>query len=160
MNVLSYYADTMDVMLITYLISGIIGIGIGCVFGFITKTINEANGYYGGFAWGFWLGVIGIIIVACRQPNPYAYQSQKSIIKKEPTDQIPPEGGWKCSCGRVHAKYVSSCPCGKSKSDAIGGKGNREKANIEALKEYKALLDQGVITQEEFDRKKQEILSR
>ena len=26
-------------------------------------------------------------------------------------------GGWKCSCGRINARNVSSCTCGKSKSD-------------------------------------------
>jgi hypothetical protein len=29
-------------------------------------------------------------------------------------------GGWKCSCGRVNADYVSTCACGVSKSDIVG----------------------------------------
>ena len=31
--------------------------------------------------------------------------------------QLLASGGWKCSCGRVNADYVSSCACGKSKHD-------------------------------------------
>lgn len=30
----------------------------------------------------------------------------------------PSAGEWKCSCGKVHPKYVSSCSCGKSRSEA------------------------------------------
>jgi hypothetical protein len=28
-------------------------------------------------------------------------------------------GGWKCSCGRVNAAYVSSCVCGKGKHEKV-----------------------------------------
>ena len=34
-----------------------------------------------------------------------------------------------------------------------------EKKNIEKLKEYKKLLDDGLITQEEYDKKKQQLLN-
>ena len=33
-----------------------------------------------------------------------------------------------------------------------------EKQNLEKLKEYKKLLDDGIITQEDFDKKKQQLL--
>ena len=32
-------------------------------------------------------------------------------------EQKPLEDGWTCSCGRVNAKFVSSCACGKNKQD-------------------------------------------
>ena len=38
--------------------------------------------------------------------------------------------------------------------------GNNQMNSITELKEYKKLLDEGVLTQEEFDKKKQEILER
>ena len=54
-------------------------------------------------------------------------ESRKDFVteKKEPKKEIeydapsrpPVAGGWTCSCGRSHAAYVSSCPCGKSKYD-------------------------------------------
>ena len=40
--------------------------GSGCVFGAVTKAINRNRGKDGGFWWGFFLGIIGIIIVAVR----------------------------------------------------------------------------------------------
>ena len=46
-----------------YLIGCLIGM---CICGLVTKQINENRGKEGGFAWGFFLGVIGIIIVAVR----------------------------------------------------------------------------------------------
>ena len=160
-----------------YLIMLILTIGNACIFGVITKVINERKGYYGGFAWGFWLGWIGIIVVACRQA-PF-YTSKESIIvhpKKSglPHNAIansaPSGGGWKCSCGRINAAYISSCVCGLNKHAATAATEPIPASNdtlaadetkvISLLKEYKELLDSGVITQEEFDAKKKSILSR
>ena len=36
------------------------------ICGIATKHINESKGYASGFGWGAWLGIIGIIIVACK----------------------------------------------------------------------------------------------
>lgn len=44
----------------------IVAVILGVVCGFITKSMNESKGYEGGFAWGFWLNIIGIIVVAVR----------------------------------------------------------------------------------------------
>ena len=156
-----YYSDFNSTMLVTYLISGIIGIIVACIFGAITKNINESKGYDGGFAWGFWLGVIGIIVVSCKQPNPYTYKRESIIRKPNPIDEVPPPGGWKCTCGRSHAAYESSCACGRSKTEVqLGAKkeNNPTTDNISAIKEYKKLLDDGIITQEEFEEKKKQLL--
>lgn len=171
----SYYSDLAETMTTYYILSFIIGIGVSCIFGAITKTINGNKGYDGGFAWGFWLGVIGIIVVSCRQPAQYI--PTESIIKPAPTTNngVPPVGGWKCLCGRAHPQYVSTCPCGKNRSEVIRAiatnvsqkvnskeeeEFNKEKESINTLREYKELLDQGILTQEEFDQKKKEILSK
>ena len=45
---------------------------VAVICGFITKSMNENKGYDGGFAWGFFLAVIGIIVVAVR---PYAKEN-------------------------------------------------------------------------------------
>ncbi len=58
------------VYVISYFVSGII-------FGFVTKTINENKGYEGGFAWGFFLGILGVIVVACKPEN--RSESQKNV---------------------------------------------------------------------------------
>ena len=41
-----------------------------CIMGFVTKTISKNRGYYGGFWWGFLLGILGIIVVASKPVNP------------------------------------------------------------------------------------------
>ena len=193
-----YDSSSILIYLLVYIF---VGIGVACIFGAITKGINESKGYYGGFAWGFWLGWIGIIVVACRQPNQYV--PKESIIVPAKNVNQPPHAfnaqptltpdGWRCSCGRVNARYISSCACGINKNEAITKAvtptpqpvatapvspvrpvapaasiaqastpmtAEDEFKIISALKEYKALLDSGVITQEEFDAKKKAILSK
>ena len=170
MSFLSYYPNYSDYLdtdvvvttfLTTYLVGGIAGLIVACIFGAITKHMNEEKGYDGGFAWGFWLGVIGIIVIASKERNPYLYSTPSTIAN--PSRAITePNTGWVCSCGRSHARYVTSCVCGISKADALNGAKkpkNAESANIHILKEYKELLDQGIITQEEFNQKKAEILA-
>lgn len=53
--------DSVLVFLIAYIVQG-------TIFGFITKHVAESKGYDGGFAWGFWLGIIGLIVVGFK-PN-------------------------------------------------------------------------------------------
>lgn len=154
-----------------YTLSLIIGLVVSCVFGIITKSINESKGYYGGFAWGFFLGWIGILVVALRQA-PYYTPSESIIVHKEETlpyqaitTQPANINSWKCSCGRCNADYVRTCVCGITKRDAALGLSvadisDEEARNITLLKEYKALLDSNVITQEEFEAKKKSIFSK
>lgn len=155
----------------------IVSVLIGCLWGAATFTINQNKGYWNnGFWWGFWLGWIGLVVVLCKSDNHYSYYSS-SVDKNFPSDQPHPaiasqpvpNGGWRCACGRVHAAYVSSCACGKSKIPAPAVETELpEETGIEIcepeeriivlLKEYKGLLDSGAITQEEFDNKKKQLL--
>ncbi len=177
----------------------IISIIQACIFGAITQSINENKGRDGGFAWGFLLGAIGIIVVACRPAIHYTptesiirpdYRTGSSGYRSNAYSNPALGSGsnsWKCSCGRFNANYVSSCVCGQNKHQAISVKttpgatkpapnhyipatpGTLQAAprtisadefkNISALKEYKALLDSGVITLAEFEAKKREILN-
>ena len=147
-----------------YLIAWIVN---GCIFGAITKYINGKKGYFGGFAWGFWLGWIGIVIVACKDPayRPTRESVIRPIEKPVSSNEEPaPPNTWKCRCGRYNALYVSTCVCGLSKNQEVlpeptSSAPADELKNISLLKEYKELLDSGVITQEEFDAKKKSILS-
>ena len=160
--------------------------GAGVVCGVITKKITSDRGYYGGFAWGFFLNVIGIMIVFVKTPDASTKEkseepkcSEESILKP-----LPPSQNWTCSCGRTNAHYVSSCCCGRNKKQnlhptpvktpattlAPGEKqpvpiskatpsAKKEADVIELIKRYKELLDSGVITQEEFDAKKKQLLN-
>lgn len=53
--------------IVYYLISIICSIASAIVLGFASKAINEFKGYDGGFGWGFFLGVIGLIVVLAKQ---------------------------------------------------------------------------------------------
>ena len=48
----------------------IINIILGCQ----TKKMNAAKGLNGGFWWGFFLGVAGVIVVALRPYHPSMYK--------------------------------------------------------------------------------------
>lgn len=97
-------------------------------------------------------------------------------------EQLLASGGWECSCGRVQADYVSTCSCGKNKREVLRAqleKGQEEKRQVEskeqemvkkytenmdernkvtAIKEYKELMDAGIISPEEFEAKKKQLL--
>lgn len=160
----------------------------GCIWGFATKIIIENKGYDDNwFWWGFFFGIIALI-VACARPDCYINTGKfvqpmsnvdrikvQKVQEQERNEDTLAAGGWQCLCGRVHASYVSSCSCGKSKFEAQNGrqKAAEEKAQEEAekaaenmdemgkislLKEYKELMDGGVITPEEFEAKKKQLL--
>lgn len=157
----------------------IVSVLVGCLWGAATFTINQNKGYWNnGFWWGFWLGWIGLVVVLCKSDNHYSYYSS-SVDKNFPSDQPHPaiasqpvpNGGWRCECGRVHAAYVSSCACGRSKipmpvaeaevsAEPDADIRDSEERIITLLKEYKALLDCGAITQDEFEKKKNQLLNK
>lgn len=155
------------------------------IMGFVTKIIINNKGYDDNwFWWGFFFGILAII-VACAKPQNIRYTSSGSSsfynhgvggntteserIRNQNTLNA---GGWQCHCGRLNAAYVSSCTCGRSKSDVRNANDEEQKrevakkqaeivdesAKVSALKGYKELLDSGVITQEEFDAKKKQLL--
>lgn len=139
---------------------------VSSIFGVITKNINENKGYYGGFWWGFLLGWIGIIVVACKSDNTrknYYYENEAdralSAYAAEKTNQnLMMQGGWRCpECGRTNASYVTTCICGIPKVFKKQETSSLSKAD--ELEKFKKLLDAGAITQEEYDRKKRQILN-
>ena len=150
----------------------------GVIWGYATKTINESKGYEGGFWLGFWLWLIGIIIVACKpacKPNNSGSYSERTGMSSEVArhKRLLNEGGWKCyKCGTVNAAYVTTCGCGVHKREndrtikeettkeeaRINNQSDQELINLAKLKSYKELLDLGAITQEEFEKKKSELL--
>ena len=82
--------------------------------------------------------------------------------------QLLASGGWQCACGKVNASYVSSCACGRSKSGDLPAEPapvvpeepteDTEIQNAQAIREYKKLMDEGIITAEEFEAKKKQLL--
>lgn len=82
------------------------------IWGIVCAVIMERKdrSAVGGFALGFFLGLIGLIIVCCKK-NVYENYNTVYIKKK---DEIP-AGGWKCECGNVNASYVGACGCGRER---------------------------------------------
>ncbi len=104
--------------------------------------------------------------------------AEKQMISEK---QMLSNNGWKCNrCGKVNPYYTITCVCGISKvenerlaknaiektkekiaeTEAKAEKENeKELQNIQKLKAYKELLDSGAISQEEYDKKKSELLN-
>ncbi len=143
----------------------------GIIFGFITETINEKKGYYGGFAWGFFLGIIGVIVVACKSENIYHGTLDGEFVSKAQAtaklnDRIINEDGWQCNrCNRVNAHYVTTCVCGVSREESKNWKSNQISKPKESLSQadeivkLKNLLDSGAINKEEYDIMKKQLIN-
>lgn len=41
----------------------------GCVWGFATNSVGKSRGHQNCFWWGFFLGLIGLIVVICLKDN-------------------------------------------------------------------------------------------
>ncbi|HCI63525.1 MAG TPA: hypothetical protein DFH97_00430 [Clostridiales bacterium] len=171
-----------------YVIGYTIGLIIsGLIFGFATKVVIKNKGYDDNwFWWGFFFGFIALI-VACAKPQNVRYSyspahgtALAAAARESHEKKILAAGGWRCACGSVNAAYVSSCHCGRSKSDVATTQHKKElKAEKQdehakladtqadradeldkaaAIKEYKKLMDDGIISQDEFDSKKKQLL--
>ena len=146
-------------------------LGWPLIWGFVTSAVARNKGY--GFEdtkW-FWLGFffsfLALIVIATKpQFQAPASSEQREIerhfAEKEREQMLLDNGGWKCICGRVNDHYVSSCSCGRSRIDCEYTVKpqivKEEKSNAALIREYKELLDSGIITQQEFDAKKKQLL--
>ena len=105
----------------TAIISLIVTIGIRCVLGAIANSIASKKGYDHGFAWGFWLGVIGIIVCAVREDRSY-YKSSSSDDywnRVRNGSAAPAPTGWTCKCGATNPISVDYClSCRRSKAES------------------------------------------
>ncbi|MDE5619110.1 MAG: SHOCT domain-containing protein [Ruminococcus sp.] len=152
------------------------------IWGFITKSVSKSKGYNGGFWWGFWLGFIGLIVVACKPDNRsyssyssalglYAHEEENKRIEEE-NKRILASGGWKCAnCNTCNPDYITTCQCGVSKSNNVPISKPKTKSEIkhepeekeplssvDEILKLKQLLDAGLLTQDEFDTKKKQLL--
>ena len=105
------------------------------IMGWITRAIHRHKGREGGFLWGYGLGVIGIIIAACRRNlnEEYARKNVKYAQMAKDKDLYHDgdvnqtaylssvrSNSWKCACGRENAAYVTTCCCGQTKKSQKG----------------------------------------
>lgn len=90
-------------ILMAYLIDGVI-------FGCIARHVAESRGYDDGFVWGFFLGLIGLLVVGFRPEQ----RSEAPVAHKPmyPNAQPKPREQWECTCGArnpVTMDYCLSC---------------------------------------------------
>lgn len=163
---------------------GIIIISLIC--GAISESISDKRGVAGGFWWGVFLWVIGIIVVAlmpvdkARQEEYlnntahiyYCPQCDKTYsgVSDKKNDVCP-----NCNCLLIETAVLlddwqnfSDAKKEQMKKAFAEGQYSRNATSITApasivggadeIKKYKELLDGGVITQEEFEAKKKQLL--
>ena len=140
------------------------------VWGYATQKIIDIKGYKSNWFWmGFFLGVIAFIIACAKPQNTYQASSTYNTALFSSSADIVPAGSWKCSCGRINPQYTGTCACGLSQhklnekqleqTKVDQSKNNQDQLdNLRLLKEYKDLLDHGIITPDEFYAKKSELL--
>ena len=159
----------------------------GLIWGFATNAVVKNRGYYENwFWWGFFFGFIALIVALTKpQVIQTSYQqasnSSSSALSRvanqyelerihKDNEKILISGGWRCACGRVNASYVGFCGCGETKTSVLAKieskkeneikkqKEENELQNMRKLLEFKNLLDSGIISEEEYEKKKIELL--
>lgn len=197
----SSYYNTYNTIATTSIIIYILSyFGINILFGIATKHINESKGYDGGFAWGFWLGIIGIIVVACKADNR-SYETRE--YKPMYPNAVVPKKTWNCVCGQENAESLTYCTrCRRTRDEGnqagkvacryCGAMNKPSNENcfacgrpmkeisapvispvqeskpsvqsnegaIDILKQLAQLHEQGILTDQEFETKKAEILAK
>jgi len=109
-------------------------IWIGC---FIVATIlNVILGEVTGLKVGYFLFYLAVFSVAkklCGKWDEYKEKKTEKEIAKITAD-IPSVSTWKCSCGKIHREYETSCVCGKTKAENTSCL-KTEKADISSTNE-------------------------
>ena len=181
----------MDALSFLLVIVSLLIFNIIC--GAISEKINREKGYDGGFAWGFLLCILGIVVTAVR---PYR---QYIKVKNNTVSEVP-HIFWCAGCGSTFSSSNSkhtecpTCKCtlkettilaedwrrlsseeklqlkrefanGKHIKSSLYNDNNKEKTDsssfskADEIRKFKDLLDEGAITEEEYERAKAKLLS-
>lgn len=105
----------MFVAIIIYLVQAVI-------MGFVALHISESKGYEGGFAWGFWLGIVGVLVVGFR-PTLQAQTYSEHYGSLSNASANADSAMWDCMCGATNSGALDYCTsCRRSRSEAERGK--------------------------------------
>ena len=166
---------------------------VNIICGVISEKINKEKGYDGGFAWGFLLCVLGIVVTAVRPYRQTNETRNNNVINV-------PHIFWCTGCGSTFSSNDSrhtecpTCKCklkettipaedwrklrdveklqlkrefanGKHIKSSLYNDNNKEKTDsssfskADEIRKFKDLLDEGAITEEEYERAKAKLLS-
>ena len=181
----------MDALSFLLVIVSLLIFNIIC--GAISEKINREKGYDGGFAWGFLLCILGIVVTAVRPYRQY-------IKTRNNTVSEVPHIFWCTGCGSTFSSSNSkhtecpTCKCtlkettilaedwrrlsseeklqlkrefanGKHIKSSLYNDNNKEKTDsssfskADEIRKFKDLLDEGAITEEEYEKAKTKLLS-
>ena len=152
----------------------------GFVWGAVTRQTVIDKGYDSGTAYfflGFFLGLIGWIIAFSKpdlnkQVNESMMQEFLNSHNKTNSDNKA-TNDWRCFCGAINKEYETHCHrCNRTikesqiKIKEMNDNESKENNNSisagkakEELNTYKSMLDEGLITEEEYEAKKKQILN-
>lgn len=147
------------------------------------------NWFWWGFFFGFIAFIVACTKPECRRDqsyeSTYSYSDTMNFLQgKQSEASRQSNGSWQCrKCNAWNPSYTGTCSCGRSKSEndelarkikeredaekkakelatqQAQAKIMTESEKADALLKYKGLLDAGVLTEEEFNKKKAELLS-
>ena len=117
-----------------YLLGIVIALIINIVTAIKFAAIAEMKGHEGNtyFWFTFLLGMVGMLMVIALPTLLEKDEPKPSLEKDDPKPSIimprttVQADEWKCTCGRIHKQYVSTCSCGASKNEAIAAQNNKK----------------------------------
>ena len=101
-----------------YLVCLIIVLIINYIIAKKFSDIAEMKGHEGStyFWFTFIFGVVGMLMVIAVPEVLIEEAPEQSIIKPKDTVGV---GEWKCTCGKIHKDYETSCVCGVTKISSV-----------------------------------------
>lgn len=167
-----FNSTVIIVLIIAFIIHGII-------WGKATNKVLQYRGYFydDWFIWGFLFGIATLLVAMSRPDN------NANVIKKRAAAKqaiiTNPNTEWKCrKCKMINPPYTGTCSCGNTREEndaPLRAMQERREAELRAMQNqkdmqdteldnlltlsaYKDLLDKGVITQQDFEEKRKELL--
>ena len=96
----------------------------GIIWGVVVQKVVDNKGYYENwFWWGFFFGILALIVALTKPDNNYSRFMNDRFYDKAPRDEkydigLIQKGGWKCNnCGRSLPYHTGTCACGQSRQD-------------------------------------------
>lgn len=143
------------------------------------------NWFFWGFFFGVIAFIVACCKQEYPKSDNYYYSYKDNLDFLKGGNKINSQSSWVCGkCGTINESYTGTCRCGRTKDENIRmakekeaqrkldeerkiielakqqtqGKIMTESDRADAILKYKGLLDAGIITEEEFDIKKKELL--